>query len=268
MTKRQTWLFAVGMTGLFSLIFIGLTIHSHTRFDELTNTADLTPKVKKGKKVWHEYNCVNCHTLLGEGAYYAPDLTNIASQRGDAYLKAFMKDPSQFYSEDDYGRLMPDLEMSDKEIEQVIAFLGWVDNIDTQGWPPRPIRVTGSPVDQEAKRPDDPAQGDVAQGRALFNDSNIGCNSCHSTAEGNKIVGPSMAGLLDRTKKLLDSGEYDGSAETVEAYIRESILQPDAYIVPGKNHASGGNSLMPGNYGDRLSETQVDQIVAYLMSLE
>ena len=36
-----------------------------------------------GKHVWHRKNCINCHTLLGEGAYYAPDLTKIAQQRGE-----------------------------------------------------------------------------------------------------------------------------------------------------------------------------------------
>lgn len=261
-------MFAVGSTIIFSAIFLGLTIHSHTRFDELTNTSELTPKVKKGKEVWHEYNCVNCHTLYGEGAYYAPDLTNIASQRGDQYLKQFMKDPSQFYSADDYGRVMPDLDMTDKEIEQVIAFLNWVDGVNTQGWPPRPIRVTGSPVPQQSEKSETPAQGGVAKGRQLFNDTEIGCNSCHSTAADTKIVGPSMAGLPNRAEDLIASSDYEGSADSVEGYIRESILKPDAHIVPGKNHATGGASLMPGDYDDRLSEKQVDHLVEYLMSLK
>ena len=32
----------------------------------------MTPAVVAGKHVWHRKNCINCHTLLGEGAYYAP----------------------------------------------------------------------------------------------------------------------------------------------------------------------------------------------------
>ena len=66
-----------------------------------------------GKDVWHRNNCINCHTLLGEGAYYAPDLTQIAAQRGDAYLREFLKDPSRFYSEERDRRLMPTLKLSD-----------------------------------------------------------------------------------------------------------------------------------------------------------
>lgn len=268
MTKRQTWLFAIAMTLLFSGVFIALTIHSHTRFDELTNSEDITPEVKKGKDVWHEYNCVNCHTLFGEGAYYAPDLTKIASQRGDAYLKQFMKDPGQFYSEDDYGRVMPDLDMSDEEIEQVIAFLKWVDNVDNQDWPPRPIRVTGGAIEQRGVASETPAQGDVAKGRAVFNDSKIACNSCHSTAPDEKIVGPTMAGLIERADEIIASDDYEGTADDAEGYIRESILEPNAHIVPGENHSTGGTSLMPGDYGDRLDDEQVDQLVDYLMSLK
>lgn len=268
MTKRETWYFAVLSTGLFSALFLALTFHSHTRFGDLTNASELTPMVKRGKEVWHEYNCVNCHTLFGEGAYYAPDLTNIASQRGDQYLIQFMKDPSQFYSVDDYGRLMPDLDMTDKEIRQVVAFLGWIDKVHNQDWPPRPIRVTGSPVSRTRKAAGSPPSGAVAQGRALFSSEEAGCDACHSTAEGVKIVGPSMAGLQSRAKKIIDRDGYTGDATTVKEYIRESILQPDAYIVPGKNHANNGVSLMPGNYKQRLRDKQVDQLVQYLMTLK
>jgi len=99
--------------------------------------------VTAGKDVWHDNNCINCHTLFGEGAYYAPDLTKIADHRGDAYLTAYMKEPSRFYDEQVHGRLMPKQDLSDDDIANLIAFLQWVANVDNQGWPPRPIRVVG-----------------------------------------------------------------------------------------------------------------------------
>ena len=52
------------------------------QFPALTHADRITPDVIAGKHVWHRKNCINCHTLLGEGAYYAPDLTKIADQRG------------------------------------------------------------------------------------------------------------------------------------------------------------------------------------------
>ena len=139
MTKRQGRLFFIVCTFISAAVFIGLTFDSHMRFPALTNEEKLTPEVIRGKDVWHKNNCINCHTLLGEGAYYAPDLTKITQQRGVPYLTAFLKDPSQFYSEEKHRRLMPNPNLSENEISEVIAFLDWVGHIDNQGWPPRPM---------------------------------------------------------------------------------------------------------------------------------
>jgi nitric oxide reductase large subunit len=88
MNKRQTRVFALVSTGVAALVFTGLTIDSHRQFGKLTNAENITPAVEHGKDVWHKYNCINCNTLFGEGAYYAPDLTKIAQHRGRSYLQA------------------------------------------------------------------------------------------------------------------------------------------------------------------------------------
>ena len=57
-----------------------------------------------------------------------------------------MKRPvAQFYDEQRHRRLMPKQDLSDEEITDLIAFLDWVSKVDNQGWPPRPILVTGAP---------------------------------------------------------------------------------------------------------------------------
>jgi len=98
MNKRQARLFAIGSTAVAVFVFLGLTIDSHRQFSKLTNAQNITAEVSHGKDVWHKYNCINCHTLFGEGAYYAPDLTKIAQHRGREYLSAYMRDPSKFYA--------------------------------------------------------------------------------------------------------------------------------------------------------------------------
>ena len=50
-------------------------------------------------------------------------------------------------------------------------------------------------------------------------------------------------------------------------YFRESILQPSAYLVPGEQYSADGRSFMPDNYERTLTPEQVDQLVAYLMTL-
>jgi nitric oxide reductase subunit C len=72
-------------------------------FPDLTNADRITDEVLAGKDLWHHNNCVNCHTLMGEGAYYAPDLTQITQQRGRGVPGAVPGDPGRFYSEEVHG---------------------------------------------------------------------------------------------------------------------------------------------------------------------
>ena len=153
MTRRQTRMFFVVGTRTVPAIFITLTIDSHTKFAELTHEEAITPSVVEGKHVWHRKNCINCHTLLGEGAYFAPDLTKITQIGARPYLRQFLKDPSRFYSEEQHGRLMPNPNLSDQEIADVIAFLTWVSNIDNHNWPPRPIVVSAATPRESCSAP-------------------------------------------------------------------------------------------------------------------
>jgi nitric oxide reductase subunit C len=271
MTKRQTRAFFYASSGVFALIFLALTVDTHRQVKELTHTDALTPQVLAGKHVWHEKDCINCHTLLGEGAYYAPVLTKIAQQRGPAYLRSFLQDPARFYSEQRDRRVMPNLHLTDAQIGDLIAFLTWVSHIDTNGWPPRPILVSGSAIpgaDVGATAPVAASSDPVAQGQALFGQTPPGCNSCHSTAPGVSLVGPSLAGIALRAAQRVKSPDYRGSATDAAGYIRESIVEPNAYVVPGPTYSAGGQSLMPGNFRETLQPGQIDALVAYLMTLQ
>ncbi len=92
--------------------------------------------------------------------------------------------------------------------------------------------------------------GAADAGKALFAETVIGtqagCITCHSL-DGSVVVGPSMQGIGSRD----------------EAYIRESILDPNADLVEGYPA-----DTMPNVWGTELSGEQVDQLVAYLLSLK
>ena len=274
MTKRHTRLFFIIGTALFATTFLVLTVDSHRQFGELTNAENITEDVVEGKHVWHRNNCINCHTLFGEGAYYAPDLTKITQQRGEAYLTAFLRNPSQFYSEEIHRRLMPNPNLNDTEISQVIAFLDWVSHVDNQGWPPRPIVVSSGAIPGASTEPppSQPASDDpVAVGEALFRAPELACQACHSITPGVVLAGPSLAHIGTRAAETVADPTYTGTAEDAEAYIRESITQPSLYLVPGANFATApvnGISLMPADYDTRLEDRQLDQLVAYLMTLQ
>ena len=286
MNKRQTRTFAIVSTAVASLVFLGLTIDSHRQFPKLTNADAITPEVTRGKDVWHEKNCINCHTLFGEGAYYAPDLTKITQHRGAPYLTAFLKDPAKFYDEQRHRRLMPNQNLTDEEIAALIAFFDWVANVDNQGWPPRPILVTGSSIPgtdmslaqqgagsaggamPPGGRPVTGNEDPIAKGEAVFRTAAPACNACHSIAPGVNMAGPTLAGLASRAEEVMASPDYKGSADSVDAFIRESIVSPSAYLYPGDMFSAGGTSFMPTNYAESLTEEQLDQLVAYLATFK
>ena len=272
MTKRQGRLFFIVCTFITAAVFIVLTIDSHRQFPALTNEDKLTPEIIRGKHVWHKNNCINCHTLLGEGGYYAPDLTKITQQRGAPYLTAFLKDPSQFYSEEKHRRLMPNPNLSEDEISEVIAFLDWVSHIDNQGWPPRPIIVSGTSIPGtdvgQAPMQASVSSEPVAQGEALFRSSPPACNACHSIAPGVNLAGPTLAGLGSRAAAIVASPDYKGSAKTAAEYIRESITHPSAYLVPGSMYSANNQSFMPDSFRTDLEPQQIDSLVAYLETLK
>jgi nitric oxide reductase subunit C len=272
MTKRQTRMFFYVGTALFAVIFLVLTVDTHRQIGKLTHAETLTADVIAGKHVWHKKNCINCHTLLGEGAYFAPDLTKITQQRGAAYLSAFLKDPAKFYSEERDRRLMTNPKLSDQEISQVIAFLDWVSRIETNGWPPRPILVSGSAIPGTAAvgqaEPTAASTDPVAMGQALFQKSPPSCFACHSTAPGINLVGPTLAGMAATAAQRIRDPSYRGKATDAAQYIHESIRDPNAFVLTGPTYSSGGRSLMPTGFDVALTAEQLDQLVAYLMTLK
>ena len=126
----------------FFAIFVGLTAHSHyfirtTSTDETT----LTDSVARGKHVWEKNACINCHTLLGEGAYFAPELGNVMKrwavqddpEAAFETLKSWMQSmPTGIEGR----RQMPLFDLTDEEFRALSDFLLFTGTINTQNWPP------------------------------------------------------------------------------------------------------------------------------------
>ncbi len=142
MTKSMARNVFYGGSLFFIVIFLGLSFHSHRYIVTTSTDADaLTESVVAGKLVWEENACINCHTILGEGAYFAPELANVMTRWGvledpeDAFetLKSWMEaQPTGIEGR----RQMPNFDLSDEEIRDLTNFLIWTDNIDSQDWPP------------------------------------------------------------------------------------------------------------------------------------
>lgn len=105
----------------------------------------------------------------------------------------------------------------------------------------------------------EPAGGNADAGEALFAQSSVGtmpgCVTCHSLEAGVTLVGPSVANVGAEAGSRV-------SGQSAEEYLRQSIVEPNAYVVEGF-----GEGIMPSGYGDALTEQQLDDLVAYLFSL-
>lgn len=131
LSKKQARAFFLGGTVVTFLIFIGLTIYSFTKAQDQSNEENITEAVIRGKILWEDNNCMGCHTILGEGAYYAPELTKVIDRRGKGYIKAVLMTPESWSPN---GRKMVAYGFSDEEADDLITFFDWIDDIDLNGF--------------------------------------------------------------------------------------------------------------------------------------
>lgn len=108
--------------------------------------------VTHGKLTFQSKNCINCHTILGNGAYYAPDLTKawldpgwVSESVRERLMIDFLMDPTANARTFGTDRRMAHLGVTEEEARGLIAFLKWTSAIDTNGFPYgfTPIRQEG-----------------------------------------------------------------------------------------------------------------------------
>lgn len=215
-------------------------------------TAAPTEAAARGQVLWSSNNCAGCHTLYGQGAGFAPDLTHIAAQRSPEYLNEFLFNPGAFHES---SRIMPRLLLTRSEREDLLAMLTWVDQNATS-FPPGDLVVGGAsaPPEQNAESAEDGVPDDpVEAGRYWFSRAPAICSTCHSLEPGVTIVGPSLAGIGTHAADRIEG-------VSAEQYIRNSILHPGDFLVPGFSN------LMQQNFGDLLTAEQINALVAFLLT--
>ena len=104
-----------------------------------------------------------------------------------------------------------------------------------------------------------PSSAEGQQGRAVY--AKAGCVGCHGEPGGAGFIGPNLAGIATA------AGERDPSLPA-EDYLRQSIAEPDKIVVAECPAGSCPAGIMPHNYGDTLSQAELDALVVYLLSLK
>lgn len=185
LSKSQAKLFFLAGTAVFSMAFLALTVDSLAQVPARSNEAAMTPAVVRGKMLWDRNNCMGCHTLLGEGAYYAPELTKVYTRRGPDWMRVFLKDPNAMFPGE---RRMVAYKFSDQEIGDLVSFFEWIGKVDTNGFPFKP--------DLAPPLPATPAGGSrLASAPSTFKTI---CTACHSVEGQGGKVGPALDDLRGR----------------------------------------------------------------------
>lgn len=117
----------------FFLLFVGLTFDTVQGLPQRDHRENITDSVVRGKHIWETRDCVGCHTILGEGAYFAPELGNVYKRRGGDFIKAWIKaQPTGAPGR----RQMPQFNLTDQQLDDVVEFLKWTSEVNTNKWPP------------------------------------------------------------------------------------------------------------------------------------
>jgi len=135
-TKSMARNIFYGGSVFFFLLFLALTFDTESALPDRDNRAAITEEVAMGKMVWETNNCIGCHTLLGEGAYFAPELGNVYKRFGNSTeaIKAFIA--SRPKDGIPGRRSMPQFNLSEEELNAIAEFLKYASGINTNNWPP------------------------------------------------------------------------------------------------------------------------------------
>lgn len=183
LSKSAARAFFLSGTLLFSAVFIWLTVDTFQRIPAQTNADELNESVIRGKHIWEENNCMGCHTLLGEGAYYAPELTRVYDRRGPAFIAQMLKDPEAVYPGQ---RKMVKYDFNDEQIADMVAFFQWIGKMDLNGFPPEPtigLAAVAKVQIPGGERPE------------IFSQV---CTACHSLGGVGGAIGPALDGVGDK----------------------------------------------------------------------
>lgn len=208
MTERTAKLiFWVGTLTSLAL-FLALTVDTHRQFDALTHADRLNDQVVAGKRAFERHNCNDCHTILGFGGYYAPDLTRVYTRLGGDSIRRRLEHPEVAFA--DSYRKMPQQHLEPQEIEDVVAYLAWVSGIENHDWPPQHS-------EQRWKRSTDRLLANAVLSPAAALVKQEECLSCHALGSLGERKGPRM--------------EWIGTRHTAQ-WIADYLNDPEA-VAPG-----------------------------------
>ncbi len=206
--------------------------------------ADTAQLVALGQELFVQ--CEACHAAADGAGPAFPGMGERAATRApgmsaEDYLHKAIVEPSAYVVEG-FGDIMPKNygeQFSETELQALVAYI----LTESGGEAPAGEEAAAQATPEAAA----PAAGDPANGKALFDQT---CSGCHGAADG---AGPALTGMGERAATRVEG-------MSAEEYLHEAIVEPSAYVV------EGFGDIMPKNYGEQYDETQLADIIAYILT--
>lgn len=300
---------ALAVLAIMAIIFVALSLMSF-----LDSRGQVVPAevsygehgAVDGRRVFQAYNCMGCHTIVGNGAYLGPDLTNIYADAGPAWLEAFLPSAAgwptgpavlvqlqrpeaaeasgastlEAYFErypaaaervkrrGGQSTHMPNLHFRPGEVGKLIAFMKYTSEMNNEGWPPKP-KVDGLEFALATPMP-----GIADAAAAVVAAATAPAGTEDPAALGERIVGEfgCIACHAADASTVVGPG-WGGLYGSRVALLDGSTVEVDHdYLVdsirnPDAHVAAGFAAGTMPSYDALLDETQVDAIVAYIRTL-
>lgn len=302
---------ALAVLGLMAVIFFALSSVSFIDSRGQVVPAKVTyagHDPVAGKRIFQAYNCMGCHTIVGNGAYFGPDLTKLYGKVGPAWIEAFLPsagswptsgavklqlqnkavaaeagvDTIEAYLEKypaaaerinrrgGHATLMPNLPVSRDEVGKLIAFLKYASEMDTEGWPPVP-EVDGLSFPQAKPIPlaTQPAPATAANSPAAPAEPRSEIARGEELAKNNGCT----ACHAPTKERLVGPGWGGLYGSKVQLADGSTVVADDAYLAesilkPDAKIVEGFEAGAMPSFATMLDAGQVAAIVAYIHSLQ
>jgi len=238
---------------------------SEADYERWLNTKEKTGNspAEKGRYLYNsKLPCKTCHSLNGS-ALVGPSFLKLYGREGEFVDGAKYKADENYIAESilysskhivkGYPAAMPGYEgqISSEEVTDLIAFIKTLD-----GTTPAPVIIeesSGGSASSVAGGPEQVKFEELKKKVATV----AQCSACHNITGDPGGVGPTWKGLYGRSGKYQDGTSYVAD----DAYIRESILEPQKHIVEGYPGA------MP-SYAGQLSDADIEAIIGFLKEIK
>lgn len=228
LSKSAARAFFLGGTAVCAGAFILLTLDTIQKVPAQTRSQNLSDSAIRGKHLWESSNCMGCHTILGEGAYYAPELTKVYERRGPSFIQSMLQNPEAMYPGQ---RKMQNYHFKPDQIADLTEFLKWIGEVDLNGFPPKPSL---GPLTLAT----DASSSHVIKKPKTFEQV---CIACHSLQGLGGSIGPALDGIGNRRDR----------AFLVQWLSDPLVLKPDSKM-----------PKLP------LSDTEIQELADYLSQLK